>query len=70
MTAMHGAAYKSWTKLVQFLADHGADLEVWNRQNRFKRTPLEISQGHRPGNFRPSAETTAAIEKVLQDMSE
>lgn len=65
-SAMHGAAYKSWTKLVQFLADNGANIEVWNRKNRFKRTPLEIAQGHRPGNFRPSPETTAAIEKVMQ----
>ncbi|MBD3672741.1 MAG: ankyrin repeat domain-containing protein [Planctomycetaceae bacterium] len=65
-SAMHGAAYKSWTKLVQFLADNGSDIEVWNRQNRFKRTPLEIAQGHRPGNFRPSPETTAAILKVMQ----
>lgn len=65
-TAMHGAAYKSWTKLVQFLADNGATVEIWNRENRFKRTPLAIAHGYRPGNFRPSAETTAAIEKLMR----
>ncbi|MDB4679523.1 MAG: ankyrin repeat domain-containing protein [Planctomycetaceae bacterium] len=69
-SGMHGAAYKSWTKLVQLLADHGADIEIWNQKNHFKRTPLEIAQGHRPGNFRPSAETIAAIERVMQAVAE
>lgn len=64
-TAMHGAAYLSWTQLVQFLADHGADHHVWNRPNRRKWTPLKIAEGHRPGNFRPSPETIAAIQRVL-----
>lgn len=63
--AMHGAAYKSWTKMVQFLADNGADVEVWNQKNSRGWTPLKIAQGHRPGNFRPSTETIRAIEKVL-----
>lgn len=64
-SAMHGAAYKSWTKLVQFLADHGADPDIWNKKNKLGWTPLMIANGHRPGNFRPSAETIAAIESVL-----
>ncbi|HBN77907.1 MAG TPA: hypothetical protein DD473_19270 [Planctomycetaceae bacterium] len=64
-TAMHGAAYKSWPKLVTYLSENGADIEQWNCQNHFKRTPLEIAQGHRPGNFRPSTETTNAIERVM-----
>ena len=64
-SAMHGAAYKSWTKLVACLAENGADFQKWNRKNHFKRTPLEIAQGHRPGNFRPSPETTIAIERVM-----
>ena len=34
-TAMHGAAYKSLPKLVQFLADKGAKIEVWNRKNKY-----------------------------------
>lgn len=64
-SAMHGAAFKSWTKLVQFLADHGADVNVWNTKNKFGWTPLLIAQGHRPGNFRPSAETILAVENVM-----
>lgn len=65
-TAMHGAAFKSWARLVKFLADHGADVHVWNKQNSRKWTPLMIAQGHRPGNFRPSAEATIAIKRALR----
>ncbi len=65
-SAMHGAAYKSWTKLVQFLADNGADINVWNRKNKRGWTPLLIAQGHRPGNFRPSPETIEAVQRVMR----
>jgi ankyrin repeat protein len=65
-SAMHGAAYKSWQTLVQFLADHGADVHLWNRKNQFGWTPLMIAQGHRPGNFRPSPETIEAVTRVMQ----
>jgi ankyrin repeat protein len=59
--AMHGAANQSWTKLIPFLVENGADVSIWNRQNNFGWTPLMVAQGHRPGNYRPSPETTAAI---------
>ena len=65
-SAMHGAAYKSWNKLVQFLADNGANIKVWNRKNKRRWTPLMIAQGHRPGNFRPSAKTITAIHRVMR----
>ena len=65
-SAMHGAAYKSHTKLVQFLADHGADVNVWNQENSRHWTPLMIAQGHRPGNFRPSPETIVAVERIMR----
>ena len=65
-TAMHGAAYKSWTKVVQLLFDRGADVQVWNQKNERGWTPLMIAQGHRPGNFRPSPETIEAIEHVMR----
>jgi ankyrin repeat protein len=64
-TAMHGAALKNLPKVVQFLADHGAKVEIWNRKNRFGSTPLMLAQGHRPGNFKPSFETVDAIERVM-----
>lgn len=65
-SAMHGAAYKSRPELVRFLDDHGADMSVWNRKSKRGWTPLQIAQGHRPGNFRPSPETVQAIQQLMQ----
>ena len=64
-TAMHGAAYKSFPRVVQLLADKGARIEVWNRKNKYGWTPLSIAEGHRPGNFKPSPETIAALHRVM-----
>jgi ankyrin repeat protein len=64
-TAMHGAAYKNMPKVIQFLADKGAKVEVWNKKNKWGWTPLSIAEGHRPGNFKPSAETIAALHRVM-----
>ncbi len=63
---MHGAAYKSLPEMVAFLAENGADIKLWNRKNKYGWTPLLIAQGHRPGNFKPSAETIAAIQNVMR----
>lgn len=65
-TAMHGAALKNLPKVVQFLADRGATIAVWNRENKYGWTPLLLAEGYRPGNFKPSFETAAAIEKVMR----
>jgi ankyrin repeat protein len=66
-TAMHGAAYKNLPKMVRFLAAHGADVKVWNQKNKYGWTPHLIAEGHRPGNFKPAAETLAAIRAVMQE---
>ncbi len=65
-TAMHGAAYQSLPRLVGFLDSHGANIEVWNHENRAGWTPLVIAEGHRPGNFRPAPDTIAAIQNVMR----
>jgi ankyrin repeat protein len=65
-TAMHSAAYKNLPGAVETLAKNGADIAVWNRNNRFGWSPLRIAQGYRFGNYKPSAVTVAAIEKVLR----
>lgn len=65
-TAMHGAAYQSRPTLVQLLSERGADMNVWNRKNKWGWTPLMIAQGHRPGNFRPAPDTIAAFEQVIE----
>jgi ankyrin repeat protein len=64
-TAMHGAAYKSLPKVVHFLADNGAKIDTWNTTNRWGWTPLRIAEGYRPGNFKPSFETIAALREVM-----
>ena len=69
-TAMHGAAYQNRPEVVRLLAEHGADVGVWNRKNKWGWSPLMIAQGHRLGNFRPSPVTIAAIEEVLKQKSD
>ena len=64
-TAMHGAAYKNLPKVVKFLAANGAKIAIWNKEDRFGWTPLAIAVGYRFGNFKPSAETEAAIREVM-----
>lgn len=64
-TAMHGAAYKNLPGAVEFLAAHGAKMDVWNRKNKFGWTPLIIAEGHRFGNFKPSLVTVAAFQRVM-----
>jgi uncharacterized protein len=64
-TAMHGAAYKSFPRVVQFLADKGAKIAVWNKKDKYGWTPLSIAEGHRPGNFKPSPDTIAALHRVM-----
>jgi ankyrin repeat protein len=65
-TAMHGAAYRNFPKVVELLAAKGARVEVWNRKNKYGWTPLAIAEGHRVGNFKPSPETVAAIERAMR----
>jgi ankyrin repeat protein len=64
-TAMHAAAYKNLPRVVQFLADHGAKIDVWNQPDKNGWTPLLIAEGFRPGNFKPSFETIDAIHQVM-----
>ncbi|MDA2928985.1 ankyrin repeat domain-containing protein [Acidobacteria bacterium AH-259-O06] len=64
-TAMHGAAYKNLPKVVQFLADKGAKIEIWNQKNKYGWTPLVIAEGYRHGNFKPSPVTVAALHRVM-----
>ncbi|KAF0175435.1 MAG: ankyrin repeat-containing protein [Limisphaerales bacterium] len=65
-TAMHGAAYKSLPKIVDLLASKGAKISLWNQKNKAGWTPLLIAEGFRPGNFKPSFETIAALHRVMR----
>jgi len=65
-TAMHGAAYKQLPSVVQFLAEKGAKVEIWNRKNSSGWTPLRIAAGvHRGMNFRFHAPTADALRVVM-----
>lgn len=64
-TVMHGAAYQSRADLAKLLVENGANVDVWNHENRAGWTPLVIALGYRPGNFRPSPTTIAAIEEPM-----
>jgi len=64
-TAMHGAAYKNLPGAVDFLAAHGARIDVWNRKNKHGWTPLTIAEGYRFGNFKPSPVTVTAIRRAM-----
>jgi ankyrin repeat protein len=64
-TAMHAAAYKNLPGVVKFLANKGARIDIWNRNDKFGWTPLAIAVGYRFGNFKPSPETEAALREVM-----
>ena len=65
-TALHGAASHGFTVFVEFLANHGADLQAKDADGR---TPLDLARGGgggaRGGNA-PAAEAFPETVKVLQ----
>lgn len=65
-TAMHGAAYRNYPEVVDFLSKHGAKSSVWNVKNKYGWTPTMIAQGKRPGSFKPSPETIRALQLALE----
>ncbi len=65
-TAMHGAAYKSLPRMINFLAVSGAKAEVWNKKNKYGWTPTLIAEGHRVGNFKPAPATLNAVYRQLR----
>ncbi|MBM3782954.1 MAG: hypothetical protein FJW30_01275 [Acidobacteria bacterium] len=65
-TAMHGAAYKNYPKVVEYLHERGANPVIWNQKNKFGWTPLRIAEGYRFGNFKPSLVTVEAFQRVMK----
>lgn len=66
-TAMHGAAYGSFPRVIRLLAERGADPELWKRPNRHGWTPLFIAEGYRPGNFKPAPAAIKTVERLMVD---
>jgi len=64
-TAMHGAAYRNFPRVVDRLAKHGADSSTWNQKNKYGWTPIMIAEGKRPGSFKPSPITVRALQAAL-----
>jgi len=64
-TAMHGAAFANFPRMVHLLAKRGMRFDVWYTRNKRGWTPLLIAEGHRFGNFKPSFETMDAIKREL-----
>ena len=65
-TAMHASAYRNWPEPIKLLADKGARIEIWNRENKYGSTPLAIAAGYRrPRSFRPQPEAEAALREVM-----
>ena len=64
-TAMHGAAFANFPRVVRLLAARGMRIDVWYTRNQRGWTPLLIAEGHRFGNFKPSFETVDAIKREL-----
>jgi len=66
-TALHGAAQKGYDQVVQFLADHGAKLDIKDKRGR---TPLDAANGLMgnggfDGSRRDVHESTVALLKKL-----
>jgi ankyrin repeat protein len=64
-TAMHGAAYNIYPRVIELLAKRGADPQVWGKPNKAGRTPLFIAEGYTGRLPRPDPPTIAAITKVM-----
>jgi ankyrin repeat protein len=64
-TAMHGAAYNIYPRVVELLAQRGADPQVWKNPNKFGRTPLFIAEGYAGRLPRPDKPTIAAVTKLM-----
>jgi ankyrin repeat protein len=66
-TAMHGAAYGNFPKIVKLLADRGARSAIWKLPNAAGSTPLFIAEGHRYGRpivSRPTIDAILSLMKV------
>ena len=65
-TVMHGAAHKRAPSVIRFVAENGAKIEIWNRPNNAKQTPVQVAEGVRVGlNVRSHAPSAAALREVM-----
>jgi ankyrin repeat protein len=65
-TAMHGAAYNIYPRVVELLAKRGADPKIWSKPDKFGRTPLFIAEGYAGRLPRPDPPTIEAVTKLMR----
>jgi ankyrin repeat protein len=66
-TAMHGAAFRAFPKVVSFLYERGLTASVWDHKDEFGWSPFDISDGKRPGSVKPNPEVRQALTKALEN---
>jgi cytohesin len=71
-TAIHGAAMRGFTPIVEFLAANGAELQAKDADGK---TPLDLARGDFEENFRtevaePHVETVALLERLLAESAQ
>jgi ankyrin repeat protein len=65
-TAMHGAAYNIYPRVVELLAKRGADPKIWSKPDKFGRTPLFIAEGYAGRLPRPDPPTIEAVTQLMR----
>ena len=65
-SVMHGAAYRSYPRVAELVAQRGSTPSVWNHKNKHNWTPMTIAQGSRPGSVKPDPAVIAVLEKLLK----
>ena len=65
LTALHGAAFRGWNAAVQTLVDHGAKMDLKDKQGR---TPMVWADGvYRGGGIAPvrQVQTVALLQQLM-----
>ena len=65
-TAMHGAAYNIYPRVVELLGKRGADPQIWSKPDKFGRTPLFLAEGYAGRLPRPDPPTIEAVTKLMR----
>jgi len=65
-TAMHGAAYNIYPRVVELLAKRGANPQIWSQPDKFGRTPLFLAEGYAGRLPRPDLPTIEAVTKLMR----
>lgn len=64
-TAIHGATYNMYPRVVKLLAERGADPKVWSKPDKAGRTPLFIAEGFSGRLPRPDPPTIEVVTKLM-----